>query len=134
MGTGSFPGVKRPGRGVDHPSPPSAEVKEKVELPLLSLWAFVACYRVNFTFTYIIIIIIIIIKFSQTHVICHRLPSPVHPYPLWVPPNLLFNEYQLSLMRVKRLRREAGYSYPSFADIMNEWSYTAVPHTRLHGL
>jgi hypothetical protein len=28
----SFPGVKRPGRGVDHPSPSSAEVKERVEL------------------------------------------------------------------------------------------------------
>ena len=27
-----FPGVKRPGRGVDHPSPASAEVKERVEL------------------------------------------------------------------------------------------------------
>jgi hypothetical protein len=26
MGTGSFPGVKRPGRGADHPPPPSAEV------------------------------------------------------------------------------------------------------------
>jgi len=30
--TGSFPGVKRPGRGVDHPPPFSAEVKESVEL------------------------------------------------------------------------------------------------------
>jgi hypothetical protein len=30
MGTGSFPGVKRPGRGVDHPPPSSAEVKERV--------------------------------------------------------------------------------------------------------
>jgi hypothetical protein len=27
MGTGSFPGVKRPGRGADHPPPPSAEVE-----------------------------------------------------------------------------------------------------------
>jgi len=36
MGTGSFPGVKRPGRGVDHPSPSSAEVKERVELYLYS--------------------------------------------------------------------------------------------------
>jgi len=27
MGTRSFPGVKRPGRGVDHPPPSSAEVK-----------------------------------------------------------------------------------------------------------
>ena len=34
MCTGSFPGVKRPGRGVDHPPPPSAEVKERVELYL----------------------------------------------------------------------------------------------------
>jgi hypothetical protein len=30
-GTGSFPGVKRPGRGVDHPSPSSAEITERVE-------------------------------------------------------------------------------------------------------
>jgi hypothetical protein len=28
-GTGSFPGVKRPGRGADHPNPPSAEVKNE---------------------------------------------------------------------------------------------------------
>ena len=28
----SFPGLKRPGRGVDHPPPSSAEVKERVEL------------------------------------------------------------------------------------------------------
>ena len=36
MGTGSFPGVKRPGRGVGHPLPSSAEVKERVELYLYS--------------------------------------------------------------------------------------------------
>ena len=36
MGTGSFPGVKRPGRGADHPPPTSAEVKERVELYLYS--------------------------------------------------------------------------------------------------
>ena len=36
MGTGSFPGVKRPGRSVDHPHPSSSEVKEKVELYLYS--------------------------------------------------------------------------------------------------
>jgi hypothetical protein len=28
-GTGSFPGVKRPGRGADHPPPPSAEVENE---------------------------------------------------------------------------------------------------------
>jgi hypothetical protein len=36
MGTGSFPGVKRPGRGVDHPPSSSAEIKERVELYLYS--------------------------------------------------------------------------------------------------
>jgi hypothetical protein len=46
MGTGSFPGVKRPGRGVDHPPPYSAEVRA---IPLLPVWAFVTCSRVNFT-------------------------------------------------------------------------------------
>jgi hypothetical protein len=36
MGTGSFLGVKRPGLGVNHPPPCSAEVKERVELYLYS--------------------------------------------------------------------------------------------------
>jgi hypothetical protein len=29
MGTGSFPGVKRPGGGADHPPPSSAEVRKE---------------------------------------------------------------------------------------------------------
>jgi len=36
MDTGSFPGVKQQGRGVDHQPPSSAEVKERVELYLYS--------------------------------------------------------------------------------------------------
>jgi len=36
MGTGSFPGVKRPGRGVVHPPTSGAEVKERVQLYLYS--------------------------------------------------------------------------------------------------
>ena len=36
MGTVSFPGVKRPGRGVERLQPTSAEVKERVELYLYS--------------------------------------------------------------------------------------------------
>jgi len=36
MGTGHFPGVERPGLGVDHPLPSSTEVKERVELHLYS--------------------------------------------------------------------------------------------------
>ena len=34
LDTGSFPGVKRPRRGVSHPPTSSAEVKEKVEINL----------------------------------------------------------------------------------------------------
>ena len=52
MGTGSFPGVKRPGHGADHPPSYSAKVKERVSYTLLHLWAFGACCRVNFTFTF----------------------------------------------------------------------------------
>jgi hypothetical protein len=36
MGTGSLPGLKRPGRGVDHPPLSSAEVKERLELYIYS--------------------------------------------------------------------------------------------------
>jgi len=38
MGISSFPGVKRPGRGIDHPPPSSAEVEERIELYLYSLF------------------------------------------------------------------------------------------------
>ena len=45
MGTGSFPGVKRPGRGADHPPPSKCRGQEKSRaIPLLPPWAFVACY------------------------------------------------------------------------------------------
>jgi hypothetical protein len=36
MGTRSFLGVKRPGRGVDRPTPSSAEVKERLKLYIYS--------------------------------------------------------------------------------------------------
>jgi len=36
IGAGYFPGVKRPGPGVDHPPPSSVEVKERVERYLYS--------------------------------------------------------------------------------------------------
>jgi hypothetical protein len=55
VGTGSFPGVKRPGRGVDHPPSSSAEVKGRVELYLYCTsgpsWPVIAelyLYLINF--------------------------------------------------------------------------------------
>ena len=47
MGTGSFPGVKRPGRGIYHQPPSSAEVNERV----VPHWTFIACSVMNFTFS-----------------------------------------------------------------------------------
>jgi hypothetical protein len=49
-GTGSFQGVKRPGCGIDHPPPYGAEVKERVELYVYTIWAFMTYSRLNFTF------------------------------------------------------------------------------------
>jgi hypothetical protein len=48
MVTESFPVVKLPGRGVNHP--PHLKVKERVKLNIYSpLCAFAVCSRVNFT-------------------------------------------------------------------------------------
>jgi hypothetical protein len=53
----SFTGVKRPGRGVDHPPHLAPRLRKSKAIPLLPLWDFVACYRVNvifpFPFTFI---------------------------------------------------------------------------------
>jgi hypothetical protein len=39
MGTGSFPGVKRPGRGADHPPLLAPRLRMNRAIPLLPLWA-----------------------------------------------------------------------------------------------
>ena len=44
----SFPAVKRPGRGINHPPPPKSTA-----ITPLSLWAFMACYGVNCTLTFL---------------------------------------------------------------------------------
>ena len=50
VGTESFPGVKRPGRGIDHRPPSKRRVERKCRaIPLLTLWDFMACYRVSWT-------------------------------------------------------------------------------------
>ena len=56
IGTGSFPGVKRPGRGVHNTPPCSTEVKEEVELYLYSTsepsWPAVGWNLLYFTLLY----------------------------------------------------------------------------------
>jgi hypothetical protein len=46
MGTGSFPGVKRPGRGADHPPPSSAEVRKEYSYTSTPPLGLRACYGV----------------------------------------------------------------------------------------
>jgi hypothetical protein len=47
---GSFPGVKRSWRVVDHPIHLTQRLK--IEWSYVLTWAFVACYRVEFTFNF----------------------------------------------------------------------------------
>jgi len=49
MVAGSFLGVKWLEHGIDNSLPSNTEVKEREELYLYSLSAFMACYKVNFT-------------------------------------------------------------------------------------
>jgi len=62
IGTGSFPGVKQPKRGVGHPPPFSAEVKERVGLylysPFGSSWPILE-WTLPFTFTFTLFILIL---------------------------------------------------------------------------
>jgi hypothetical protein len=48
LGTESFPWVRQPGDGVDHPPHLAPRLKKSRAIPLLPLWAFMACSRVNF--------------------------------------------------------------------------------------
>jgi len=45
MGTGSFPGIKRPGQGVDHPPHGAPGLKKEYSYVLLPLWVFAVCFR-----------------------------------------------------------------------------------------
>jgi hypothetical protein len=47
--TGSFPGAKRLGRGVDHLLLLASRSRMSRAITLLPLWAFGACYRAKFT-------------------------------------------------------------------------------------
>jgi hypothetical protein len=50
LGTGSFPGAKGSGFGVDHSPHLAPMLKKSRSIPLLPIWPFVACYRVKFAF------------------------------------------------------------------------------------
>ena len=46
---------------------------------------------------------------------------------------LLFNGYRVSFLGVKRSERE-GNLFSSSAEVLNEWSYTFIPHLCFYGV
>ena len=64
----SFPEVKRPGCGVDHPPASSAEVKERVGILLLPFLAFMFYSRVNFYRGSVVWNICEILFFRSSHI------------------------------------------------------------------
>jgi hypothetical protein len=48
IGTGSYPRVKQPSRGADHPHLLAQRSRKSRAITLLSFWAFGACYRAKF--------------------------------------------------------------------------------------
>jgi hypothetical protein len=75
MGTGFFPGVKRPGRGVEHPPHLRPKLKEEKSYNSTPLWAFVACFRVNFTFTFTFTFTFIFTTFVSLYTFYYLLKS-----------------------------------------------------------
>jgi hypothetical protein len=53
--TGSFPGTKRPGRGVYHPPPLAPMLRKSRAIHLLLLCAFTAGYWLKYTFAFIFV-------------------------------------------------------------------------------
>ena len=112
MGAGSFPGVMRPGRGVDHPPPSSAVVEETAQLylyfPSRSSWPVTG-------WTYIIYLLLLysVRGLNPGEGEIFR-TCPDRP---WGPPSLLYNGYRLSSPGVKRPGRGVDHPPPSSADV-----------------
>jgi hypothetical protein len=83
-----------------------------------------------------------IIKLSFEHstnnpVHCGRkrfLSLPRCPHRLWSPSIFLFDEYLSPFLGAKWPGHEANHSPPYFAEVRNEWRYTATFPLRLHSL
>ena len=96
VGTGSFSGIKRPGRGVDHPPLSSAEAEGRVELYISSPpWAFVACSRLKFTFTF---------TFTLSYLFSHGLEN-----------NVLCNPAAVFMTSIPRSQKEWTCFYPGLS-------------------
>jgi hypothetical protein len=91
MGTGSFPGVKRPGRDADHPPQSKRRSYERVGvIPLLTLWASVICYRENFTFFTLYPTLLSYTTFYPTLLLYTSLYPTILPYTTFYPTFLLY--------------------------------------------
>jgi hypothetical protein len=87
MGTGSFPGVKRPGRDADHSLLLAPRSRKSRAIPLTLLWAF-GSVRGTFTFT---ILLKLIVK--------------IRMYYIWVPSSgIIFSLYQISWRSISQFK------------------------------
>jgi len=118
IGTGSFPGVMRPGRGVDHPPPSITGVKERVELylylPPPLPRAFVAYSRVNCTYTFTMYFGRSVRPLSGTTQTCCRVVNK------WTRDVQLLSEFKSPLVH-----QHNGMMLPKF------WTHYAVPYIRV---
>jgi hypothetical protein len=65
LGTGSFPGVKRPERGVDHLPHLALGLKREQISSYTHTWPFIACYRVNLTVSLLWILEVLLLIFLE---------------------------------------------------------------------
>jgi hypothetical protein len=75
MGTGSFPGVKRSGRGVDHPPHPAPRLKKQYSYtstpPPPLPGAFVDCSKVKFTLSKVEVVYTLFQNYMLTGLTAH---------------------------------------------------------------
>jgi hypothetical protein len=99
MGTGSFPEVKRPGPGFDHPHPSRAEDKERVELYLYSPSG------------------------PSWSVLGRNLPLPLPLFPIQSLRRFLYKRINVkSLFRVMKAYRGSRGIVPLILNVGNRWT------------
>jgi len=148
MDTRSFPGVKRPGLGVDHQPPSSAKGIERVELYLYSpsgpSTPFQGEIYCTLSESYQLLHLLAAVVVAQSvQTPCYWLEGPriesrflspsTRPDPLWSPPRLLFNGYRGPSLGIKLVGHKVDYSRWRFrAEAKNERSCIYDSPVRVH--